>query len=545
MGSINLYKIDNEKIGLFVQCLAEKMEQKGTIEIRRTISDDEVKDFGLTLYISPPKDDKVIGWNWALAAFEEFPIEISSNPRGIILIEEDENTAYAVTLGNAFFLVDKFCDRDFGFNFARKLDYSEIKTTTLTTPNAKRNKTINTYIHYSELEFDSGESFAKLKAKVKVDKDFPLFKPSIEIGSSIRFSTEEESLEQILDLILYTENVIATQEDKCFIPVFSKIKDKDRLALLDAELLRAISEDPAQISMSELDIVGVTEIFNNNDGEFELNFRGKKKVTSTLSNEAVQEFCTENDWNYSQVALDIIVVSLHDGYPIATKRVKELIDYTNDAEHALLSKGNWYHYNDDYLNYLHDSIAEIDVEYHPEYDFSKAIHRDFIDTKYNDEKGLPEYRGKTISEVKGSLKKKYYAERAYNLLREQEDAFQNFDRHDVKVGSASLEIMDLYKDEMMCAVKIGNASSKLCYAVDQSLTSLKLYKKGMLPDIDKISTVVLWFVLKRNSHIEDESGIPQLNELDMLLLKNRLDQWKKEVRLQGFKPLIYINYSDE
>ena len=116
------------------------------------------------------------------------------------------------------------------------------------------------------------------------------------------------------------------------------------------------------------------------------------------------------------------------------------------------------------------------------------------------------------------------------------------DSDDVKVGDYKIEAMDLYKDGMMCAVKIGSSSSKLCYAVDQSLTALKLYKKGNLPNIPKISTVVLWFVLEKQTHIEDADGYPQLNQLDMLMLKNRLDHWKKEVRLQGFTPMIYINY---
>ena len=128
------------------------------------------------------------------------------------------------------------------------------------------------------------------------------------------------------------------------------------------------------------------------------------------------------------------------------------------------------------------------------------------------------------------------------MLREQENGFQNYDRVDVKIGDCNIEVMDLYKDGMMCAVKIGSASSKLCYAVDQSLTALKLYKKGNLPNVPKINTVVLWFVLETQTHIEDVDGRPQLNQLDMLMLKNRLDQWKKEVRLQGFTPMIYINY---
>ena len=101
--------------------------------------------------------------------------------------------------------------------------------------------------------------------------------------------------------------------------------------------------------------------------------------------------------------------------------------------------------------------------------------------------------------------------------------------------------MDLYKDEAMYVVKMGNTSGKLCYAVDQSLTSLKLHKSGNLPGMPVVRTAVLWLVLERG-HIEDDNGKPDLSRLNMVMLKNRLDQWKKEVRLMAIRPLIYINY---
>lgn len=94
----------------------------------------------------------------------------------------------------------------------------------------------------------------------------------------------------------------------------------------------------------------------------------------------------------------------------------------------------------------------------------------------------------------------------------------------------------------MYAVKIGNSSSKLCYAIDQSLTALKLYRKGMFPDVPTITAASIWLVLETKVHIEDNNGIPVLDKLNMLMLKNRLDQWKKEVRLMGIKPLVRINY---
>lgn len=541
MGNINLYKIDGEKREFFLQELSQKMELKETVFLTSP-KEDDIEEFGLSLYLASPRENQQISWNWVLEEFHEQLIEVPTSPKGIVVIEKDDATTYAVTFGHAYFLADKFCDRDFGFMFARKLSYQEIKTTTLTTPNSIRNKTINTYINYSELEFDSGESFAKLKAKVNLVEDFTLYKPSIEIGSSIRFTTTEESLKHILKLIQHVELILDKEKDRYHIPVFSKILDKARLQLLENKLIAAVAENPAQVNISELDIIGVTEIFNHNDGEFELCYKDQKKVVSTLTSEEIKLFCNENDWDYNHTLLNIAVISLYNGDPVVTKKVRDLIDYTDDGEKCLLSKGIWYQYNDDYLSYLRDSIAEIPAKYNPDFDFSTADHDNFIQEKYNQEKHEVQFIGKSEHEIKDILRHKYYAERVYNLLREQKNGFQNYDRDDVKVGDYKIEAMDLYKDGMMCAVKIGSSSSKLCYAVDQSLTALKLYKKGNLPNIPKISTVVLWFVLEKQTHIEDADGYPQLNQLDMLMLKNRLDHWKKEVRLQGFTPMIYINY---
>lgn len=542
LGNINLYKIDKEKKELFFQKLEQKMCYLDTIYFDKQDEQKNIVRYECSLYMSYPNEIKEISWNWVLQEFNQQSIEIPAMPKCIIVIEGQEEKTYAATFGHSYFLVDKFCDRDFGFNFARKLSYDEIKTTTLTTPNSNRNKTINTYINYSELEFDSGESFAKLKAKLKLPKGFTLYKSSIEISSSIRFSAVEESMERLIDLILHVEYTLNHEEDKYNIPVFSKVKDTDRLDQLDKDLIEAIQENPSQINISELDIIGVTEIFNHNDSDFILSYRGKKKSIPILSNEEIKLFCEENNWNFSASLLDITVISLYNGFSVETKRVKDLIDYTNDQERCLLSKGVWYQYNEDYLSYLQNSIAEITVEYHPEFDFTSIVHDQFIDRKYKQEKDDPKYAGKSLEEVKKILKKKYYAERAFNLLREESNGFVNYDREEVRVGGSKVEVMDLYKEGMMCAVKIGNASSKLCYAVDQSLTALKLYKKNQLPQMPEITTIVLWFVLERKDHIEDEYGCPQLERLEMLMLKNRLDQWKKEVRLQGLKPLIYINY---
>ena len=113
MGCINLYKIDTEKKQLFFQELAHKMAIQDTLFREKENTRHEPMRYGITLYISRPNAEKEIAWNWVLEEFNQDPIEIQSMPKGVIVIECGDETTYAVTFGHAYFLVDKFCNREF------------------------------------------------------------------------------------------------------------------------------------------------------------------------------------------------------------------------------------------------------------------------------------------------------------------------------------------------------------------------------------------------------------------------------------------------
>lgn len=237
----------------------------------------------------------------------------------------------------------------------------------------------------------------------------------------------------------------------------------------------------------------------------------------------------------------IKLVRYRNGESVATLSLTSLIEYTDDESKCIFSGEKWYMFNNDYQTYLNESVREINAIYKAEYDFNDTIHHQFIDEMFEIEKSNKEYLGKSEESIKESLKRKYYVERCFNLLREKEDSFINFDRK----NTAVYEKMDLYeKDTLtMFAVKKGKASSDLCYAIDQSLTSLKKYKHGEIPDMPPIRNVGLWFLLERTDHLPtDEDNKVDLSSLEMLMLKNRIDQWKKEVRLAGLTPIIYVNY---
>ena len=396
MASVNLYKIDSNKINDFLQDINNSDFERKTNPSLTEDVDGEKYEFKPSLYIVNPKQsNKEISWNWLLDEFDEPSINIYKAPKAILIIDEirdESEEIYAVTFGNSFFKVDKYCDRDFGFKFAARIEFSNIKTTTLTSPNLKKNKTINTYIDYNELDFDSGESFAKLKINIKAERDFVLFKQSIEIGNSIRFNVNDASIKKIVDIILYVEKIlrIPDEEAKYKIPLFKAVKNDELLTILNGNLNRALkdsilgSDDSInRISIPELEIIGVSEVFNNNDDRFVLKYNRYEREIITLSLDTIKSFCEYYKIYTVEDISKIKVIRYKNDDPIFREQLKRIIEYTDDEHKCIYYQGKWYLFNEDYLSYLNDSIREIDAIYDYKYDFNESIHNQFIEDKYN------------------------------------------------------------------------------------------------------------------------------------------------------------------
>ena len=377
-----------------------------------------------------------------------------------------------------------------------------------------------------------------------IEKEFTLHGELVEIGHSIKTQLSENSVDCILRFIEYVESVRA-REELHKIPVFSKIKDEKIIQELDHRLIEKIEENIECINISELDIIGATEIFNSNDASFTLKYGKKHKDIQELTKDNILKFMDENGLKIKNNFLDLKVVSNKNGEPVCTDVMKRLIDFTDDDKRCLLLKGEWYSFNDDYVQYLQDSIAELEVIYDPKYDFSNKKLSDYVNRKYREEKDGVEYEGLTTEEIKRKIKDKYYAERVFNNILSEQFGFENHDRDDDETGAGKIELMDLYKDGTMYAVKIGNSSAKLSYVVEQSISSTRMYKHHLFPDMPKVESVAVWIVLKRRTHLPDVNGKPDISSLKMIMLKNRLDAWKKEVRILGYTPIVYLNYWEE
>ena len=123
MGTLNIYKIDNDKLQDLMETLNQKMQQKGTQTIPEPISETgETQPIRCELYYAQQENPVSLSWDWVLAAFDQERVRTNPLPKAVVLLKKENDAVYAITFGHAFFLIDKFCDRDFGFVFARKMN---------------------------------------------------------------------------------------------------------------------------------------------------------------------------------------------------------------------------------------------------------------------------------------------------------------------------------------------------------------------------------------------------------------------------------------
>lgn len=222
MSNINLYKIDNKKKEDFLKNLNYKFDNENNAEV---ISKQSDLKYRISVYIDgKDKKKKDPDWIWIL----KNPKEVLDQPaslKAIVVIEpETRENLYICTYGAAYFSVDKYCDTEFAFNFARRIKFKQVKTTTLTSPNSRKNKTVNVYLNYSEIAFDSGEAYAKIKAKTLIDYYGEKPEVTIEIGHSIKTKMLENNFIEMVKFIEYVEHTIKHNHEIQKIPVFAKVK---------------------------------------------------------------------------------------------------------------------------------------------------------------------------------------------------------------------------------------------------------------------------------------------------------------------------------
>lgn len=534
MSLINVFKIDENKVEKLQESLSEMCAL-----FDKSITVDNVSIYA-TLYVKNVQKKDPVKWEWVLEEFSAGEIKKEKQAWGVVFIRLDNNN-YAITFGNAFYYIDKFSDKDFAFQIGRKFEYKKIKSTAQANPNSNKNKTVVSYLNSNYFEYDSGESFIKIKAKIKLPSGFTLFKESIEIGSSIKFDIESPTIEKCVRALKYI-NDVSLQEDITRIPVFVKVTNSDTISILENTLKQKFQSETIPICFSDFDIIGTQEVFYSGDPVFQIRYGRFREPVDNLSEETIKDFCLKKHLNYAEMALDLKIEAKVNDAPSYEYSIKDFLDYTDEEKQCVLIKGDWYQYNNDYIEELNQSLSEFEVRNKPEFDWTDEKYDEIISQKYVKEMNCAEYSGKTKKDVCALLRKKYYSERAYNEYLSANYGYTLLDRQFVEFNGAKVEVADLYKDDCIVATKIGNSSSKLCYAVDQIGLSAKLLKKKLLDFGQSFKKVAILIVLDRQTRLSVVDGKVNLQELNLLVFKNKLNDWKREMRYLGFEPILLIGY---
>lgn len=538
MATFNLFKISDVKKDEFLNIFKPDNNEKTKLKTL-TINNDPVEFFVYSDIESAQPTN--LSWNWLVQQVELPMRQLFKSPKAILFTMYDGNV-YALTFGMAYSDVDKYADKDFAFNFARKFNYKKIKSTSQIKPNSNKSKTIISYVDNEYFEYDTGGAYLKIKGQVVLDDDFDLFNSSIEVGTSIKLSVENPSLERFFEIVKYVNNRILTVDDLSKIPLFQQIKDKDRINKLDEYLKNNFDIDDCNISFSDFDIIGTNEVFYSQTASYLVSCNGKREYLDYLTIENVKSFCDKKGIDYKENFFDIKVKVNENNKAFS---LKELIDYPIENENCVLIKGDWYQYNNEFLESLQESLLHLDCNYDSKFDWDEESYNQFIESKKTEYRAQDEYKDFDDDKLTKEVKKTYYKEMVHNKIIAEKYNFECGDRSLAKVGSPSgIELYDLYKDGCIYAVKIGNSSGKLCYCVDQMTIAMNSIKNHAVNFDKEVKDVCVVLILNKQKKYPNEPGYFDVNMLGYIALKNALNNWMREARNLFYNPHVIIGYSN-
>ena len=117
MAIFNLFKINETRNEIFKELYNSSNKFSVTCD---------GEEFILTLYTDVEQYQPTsLSWNWLLTEAKLNVKTYFKQPKAILYLVYND-IIYALSFGSAFYDVDKYCDKDFAFNFARKFKYKKI-----------------------------------------------------------------------------------------------------------------------------------------------------------------------------------------------------------------------------------------------------------------------------------------------------------------------------------------------------------------------------------------------------------------------------------
>ena len=488
----------------------------------------EIKSSKYKLHLFYKYDnDLKLSWKNILIEFGEQHPPMRTGISGIILCESDDNN-YAITYGSSSFLVQKYSDREFGFDFAKRIELKEMKRKSSMIPHSTRNSSITSFKNTKTILFDSGENITSLSFTPEDE----FYGKRIDIGKSIKLKVDI-SLENIYQLFDKIEMDISNEIINN-IPLLTKITNQDDIEKYNKMMYDSLNKEyisyeelnTTQFSINEFYIVGSSIYFEEDhtqiikigkiEEEIELHSIIDLFELSKKHNISIQDIIEKGKIIYKDSSNETIY----------SENIRKFISYEIDSENVSLYNDEWYYYNADYYKLIMDEIKSISFKY----DVTDNLSINDIEKNKSNEK---EYREEIINKILCLKHNGKLMDRDLLISKYESDFFDS---------EYKIELADLIIDDEYISVKVGKPQS-LSYCVDQSDLSAKLInakkvdlKKHKLNEPKKYG---VWFYLENNTIFDGNKA--SIEKIHSIMLLSKLSTWSKNIKMYGKIPIIHVN----
>jgi uncharacterized protein (TIGR04141 family) len=319
------------------------------------------------------------------------------------------------------------------------------------------------------------------------------------------------------------------------LPRLEIIKDEYICRSLDDCLKEKIKNLQSDVKIEEFTVYGIEFVFNFMNYKYEIYYwdreqktkENKKIIEKEIEIKDIQRFIDElnDDFDINQLKIRFLL----EGKGKFTKPIKELIDCHIDDDNGsyFLKNGEWYYFNELFREYLKLSINNIE----------HRIGENLDENEYQRWKEIKEDRIARNETVENKL---IYREYYFNKKQHEENGYELLDREMNEIKSIleerknyKIEMADLFKDNVLWAVKIGNNIQSMIYNIEQSKDICELLARKEVDTDKTIEYFGLWFVLKNNI-----TNISDVNSLQLLLA---IESWKRKIEMHNYKPIIKIS----
>lgn len=518
MPKYNLYKLHLDK----KEAVIEKLESVH-LNGQKTVVHG---DYSLQLFFPERPEERDVPW---LKHYEEFIDdedlkEVKNRVYFAVLLLWSDKWLYAVSMGKSHFYLKEFCDLDFGIDIGiRIIDSKHIQIKNAKLFGGIKRKSLIVYKSNTSIDVDAGESIVYLKGKTKNPGTWG---KTLVCGHSALFSVKNMSPIDLPQFVEGIESTLQKEKPAFEIPRAVAVVNSDEKRELDKKLISSFQNSELDVGIEEQSLSGVDFIFQKDFRYQLLANRRSVEIESDITVHGLYEAINSTGIVLNETTInEIKIKSISDESSVVTRNIKSFLDYMNE-EYYFLNEGIWYHFNKKYIDYVQETVSQIEIEHFDSYTYNQNDFQNFLASLSKEEA------------------KKWYAEKYFNEEVAGKNGMVCIDRVLAKYKKYHIEISDLYDPatNTLYSVKIGS-TQKLSYVFDQADATVKyLVDHQRQFEIDGIpykpQGIGLWLILDRISKIQS------LLDIKSFLFLMSICEWKKTVSSHGYLPKVRISYKN-